>query len=242
MTTPRIVGIDSWKQATRELLQAAAVRMKQPASFHGRYFHGPSNKAPEFNNVTDEPALAELQVRALPILRQTNNVGLGFDQGKADGALNAKDIVDAFGEEYLRDTCRHVRAFLDVEGEGVSHLSRDYYLGLCKGLDTYPGLFWPCIYAPVWDTRTWAALKAAVETGAPCYGSWLTAPYKGGWAKDHEPIPWTPSRLAQYPLHGLVHPWVWQYAFYGEFDANVVNPEDADASDFLRSLPLPQAA
>lgn len=240
--TARIVGIDSWAQATRELLQHAAERMGQAPSFMGRYFHGDKSVAPEFNNVTHETALVEAGVRALPILRQTNNVGLSYAQGKADGVLNAGDIIDAFGEQYLRDTCGHVRTFLDVEGEGPSHLSKAYYLGLCDGLNTYPDLFWPCIYAPVWDIVTWRGLAAALDAGAQCYGTWLTAPYKDGWAKDHEPIQWTPERLAAYPLATRVQPLVWQYAFYGAFDANVVNPALADATDFLRSLPLPQAA
>jgi hypothetical protein len=239
--TPRIVGIDSWAQTTEALLLSSAERMGQAASFKGSYFHGESNAAPEFNNATGEPVLAKYNVRDLPILRQTNRVGLGHREGRADGILNASDILDAFGEPYLRESCGNVRAFLDVEGEGLSHLSRDYWLGLCEGLISVSDIFWPCVYAPAWDRKTWDALDAAMDAGAPCYGAWLTAPYKGGWAKAHEPIQWTPSMLKAYPLGHRVKAMVWQYAFYGDFDANLVNPDEADATGFLRTLPLTRA-
>ena len=242
MTTPRIVGIDSWAPGTVALFREASARMGQAPCFMGRYFHGEKNTAPEYNNATGEPDFAKFQLRVLPVLRQTNRVGLGVAEGKFDGAGNARDILDAFGEDYLRETCGNVRTWLDVEGDGVSHLSRDYWLGLCEGLASISDIFWPCIYGPAWDAKTWAALAAALDAGAKCYGAWLTAPYKGGYAKAHEPMQWTPSMLKAYPLAARVKPMVWQYAFYGDFDANLVNPELADASGFLKTLVLPPEA
>lgn len=244
---PRIVGIDSWSQSTEAILQTAARLMGQGPSFHGRYFHGPSNSAPEFNDVTDEPALARHQVRVAPVLRQTNRVGLGLSEGRADGAMNARDIIAAFDEDYLRESCGNVRAFLDVEGDKYSRLSRDYYLGLCEGLDSVSDIFWPCVYGLPGDAHTWAELAAALDAGAACYGAWLSAPYVSSYVASHEPIQWTPGMMKYYPLSSRVPILCWQYGFPDkhapaneQFDRNLVNPAEADGFAFLRTLPLPR--
>lgn len=240
----RIVGIDSWSKFHQQILEEATSSMGQTPAFWGRYFHSQTKQtAPEYG-APEAALLSTRHIRVLPVARQTNRVGLSQADGEKDGVLNAKDIIaELGGEAYLRESCGRVRVFLDVEGDGLSRLSSTYYHGWCEALDTVaPGLFLPCVYGIPGDSRTWAALRRAVDEGCECGGVWLSHPY----AAKTEPVQWDPRMLSPYKDIPGVPVLLWQYLFplrtdpqRKQFDRNLVNPALADASEFLRTLPEP---
>lgn len=241
---PRIVGIDSWSAEHPAILEEATLAMGQTPAFWGRYFHSQkSQKAPEYSRA-EAGMLRTNRIRILPVARQTNRVGLTQHDGDVDGALNATDILaELGGEDYLRQACGRVSVFLDVEGNGASHLSAAYYNGWTEALDTVArDLFLPCVYGIPGDDRTWRALRTAIDEGAPCGGIWLSHPY----VAVTEPVQWTPRMLQPFADIPGAPVLLWQYMFPRptdpfrcQFDRNIVNPELADASEFLRTLPEP---
>lgn len=249
--TTRILGLDSWSPANEVMIKRFALEAGQAAAFWGRYVNSvKSNKAPEYNDAAEGRILAKYNCRVLLVARQTSHVGLDFDTGKSEGEANGYDVVNEFGEEYLAATCPTPRIFLDVEGNGPSRLSSDYYRGWCDGLRASSSIvsFRPCVYGLPGDRTTWDAVRSALLAGAQCFGTWLSHPWIRG--ASPEPVQWSESMLRPYtPIDGvpiLLHQYLFPktsppdpYAL--QFDQNIVNP-DIDAEEFLSTLPIPRAA
>jgi len=235
----RIVGIDCLSPVTAQLLNQAAAAMGQSCAFVGRYINPKPAQDPGDYSPAEGSVLSPFGIRVLPIARQTNHVGGARSLGHADGLVNAQDVVRKFGIERLVAQGGRVKIFLDVEGNGLSHMSAEYYLGWSEGLlDGSGGItFEPCVYGIPGDGRTWTALADAISRGGECAGVWLSHPYVADYVKSHEPIQWAPNMLKPYAIDVPIL--LWQYGFLGAFDANIVNPNLADATAFLRTLPLP---
>lgn len=237
---PRIVGIDSLSPVSHIILEQASIEITQVPSFWGRYFTSTSTKGTgEYQHKTENPVLSETGIRILPIARQTNHVHDTEEHGFRDGLENALDIIATFGAEYLAEIGGKFRIFLDVEGSQMSHLSVGYYTGWCKGLRRAPEEieFIPCVYGIPGDSLTWMSLQKAIDNNnATCGGVWLSRPY----LSVKEPKQWEKHMLSSYDLDIPIL--IWQYLFGDKtraFDRNIVNPELADATEFLSTLILP---
>lgn len=237
----RIVGVDTLSPVSEATLAKSSTEMLQSPVFWGRYFTSRhTGGTGEYHHLTEDPLLAQHQIRVLPIARQTNKVSLGHSEGLSDGRDNADDLISTFGETHLVESGAEFRIFLDVEGNGASHLSVEYYRGWCEGLKVSEHVkILPCVYGIPGDLVTWNAVKAAIKRGAECHGVWLSHPYFG--ANKPEEVNWNASMLRPYPGIDDVPILLWQYIFCGTYDRNMVNPAFADASDFLRTLPLPRS-
>jgi hypothetical protein len=236
----RNVGIDSLSPLSQSLIDSAVKAMGQPLRFAGRYFTSAQTKGTgEYHHATEGPIAAANGLRILPFARQTNHVGGAHTYGFQDGVANGDDLIKSFGG------LTKVRIFLDVEGQGLSHLSAEYYRGWCDGLRDVSGdvELIPCVYGIPGDAKTWAALRAALAAGATCGGVCLSHPFAESYVDASEPIPWTPHMLSPYqPIDG-VDVLLWQYAFGDEhhaFDRQMVNPA-IDLDELLSTLPNPGA-
>ena len=238
MSDFRVVGADSLSPVNDLLIADAASTLGSAPNFWGRYFTSTSTKGTgEYRHRVENAILNQHQIRVLPVARQTNRVGMTHADGLRDGTANAEDLVATFGGDYLLSLGGRFRIFLDVEGNGVSHLANDYYLGWTEGLTQgSPDIeIMPCVYGIPGDTKTWNALSQALAEGSRCHGVWLSHPFNA----KAEPIAWSPLMLAPYQDIPDVPVLLWQYLFGPTFDRNLVNPDLGDASDFLETLILP---
>jgi hypothetical protein len=246
-TNPRIVGIDSLSPVSLSILESATHEMGQMPAFWGRYFTSANTKGSgEYHHRIENPILSGTGIRILPIARQTNDVHDTQEHGFRDGLANALDIIATFGAEYLIEMGGRISIMLDVEGSQMSHLSVGYYTGWCNGLKRVPEEieFIPCVYGIPGDTITWLSLQKALlireNTNVMCGGVWLSHPYSINSRK--EPIEWNSKMLIPYQQLDIPV-LLWQYMFGDNnhllFDRSIVNPNLADASEFLSTLILP---
>jgi hypothetical protein len=233
--TDRIVGVDSYSQVSQTLVDKTTAELGQPVRFWGRYFTSRSTSGgAEYRHATEDIVLAHNDIRVLPVARQTNHVSGAKELGFDDGHANAEDLVATFGSARLRAMSTGIRIFLDVEGNGASHLSQGYYDGWTEGLRSgAPGLnFLPSVYGIPGDDSTWAALGKCVSRGVPCAGIWLSHPYK----QRAEPVQWDPTMLKPFTAIPGVPVLLWQYCFGKLTDRNLVNPEQGDGEALLETL------
>jgi hypothetical protein len=242
--TARIVGIDCYSQLTDAILAHATSRIGQSPSFCGRYFTSPTTVGgAEYRRRKESMVFRRNNVLVLPIGRQTTHVGGTFTTGQHDGIANASDLVASFGSEYLSGIGGRFRIYLDTEGDDSSHLSKSYWKGWSDGLKRAVTSveFLPCIYGLPGDFVTWNALQKAIEEGSPCYGSWLSRPYNTGSVQ--EPVQWNSKALSAFPLKDVdvqIHQYMFANVAQKElFDRNLLNPNLADASEFLKTLIRP---
>jgi hypothetical protein len=221
-------------EVTEDLVTEAATALGVTPSFWGRYFTSITAGDGEYRHRVEDPILAALGIRVLPIARQTPRVGGSLDRGLTDGLANGADLLATFGASLL-GAMPGVRIFLDVEGDETSRLSRDYYTGWTSGLSQAMGdvRVMPCVYGIPADETTWRALSGAVSAGVACYGVWLSHPNAAA-----EPVPWTPGMLAPFQEIPGVPILFWQYHFGPSFDRNLLNPDvDDSVLDTLVSPP-----
>jgi len=237
----RTVGVDSLSPVTPELIAQATTTLGQCPSFWGRYFTSPTTEGSgEYHHATESPVLAAAGIRVLPIARQTNRVGGTYSDGFNDGQANVQDLDDTFGAAYLNQcivpALGRLYLFLDVEGSGLSHLSVDYYEGWCDALDG--SAFCACVYGIPGDTATWTALKWACAHDRCCSALWLSHPIR----QPAEPQGWSSDMLKPFQDFGIKIA-LWQYAFGGMFDRDLLNPNEPwlDQNYFLQHLILPQS-
>ena len=222
-------GVDSFSAVTESLILQATSALGVKPAFWGRYFTNVTATQAEYRHRVEGPLLAVHGIRVLPIARQTNRVHGSETDGAADGTANAADLMASFTPA---ERAAGVRLFLDVEGDGPSHLSTEYYRGWSRELAA-AGVN-ACIYGIPGDGATWSALRSAMASGAPCGGVWLSHPYRA----VAEPLPWSAAMLAPYAPIAGVPVLLWQYAFGTTFDRDLAAPNAP--ADWLESLPLPQ--
>lgn len=223
-------GVDSFSEVSESLILQATSALGQKPDFWGRYFTNVTAKQAEYRHRVEGPLLAAHGIRVLPIARQTNRVHGSYDDGAADGAANGADLLATFTAAELAGGCR---IFLDVEGSAPSRLSADYYRGWAASLRAASSLIVPCVYGVPGDAITWAALAAAVDSGASCGGVWLSHPYRA----VSEPVPWSLAMLAPYSAIEGVPVLLWQYAFGPMFDRSLGAPDAPEG--WIETLPLP---
>lgn len=242
MTTnvPRIVGGDSYSPISSKLLHDFAASAGQSATFWLRYFNSVTAKGAEYRHAIENVTFRYYNTLVWPVARQTNHVGGSYQLGLNDGKLNLQDLIASFGEDLLSQQSTSI--LLDVEGSDPSHLSKDYYKGWVEGLNSTIDnrlSILPCVYGIPGDQITWNALDAATKEGIECHGVLLSRPYNN---PDQpcpipEPVQWNPSRLSLYklkiPILGV------QYKFGKTFDCDMLNPDEGDGSNFLKTLVLP---
>jgi hypothetical protein len=242
-------GVDSSAPVTSQaegqgLIQLATDLLSTVPAFWGRYFTSPQTTGSvEYRHSLESAALSTAGIPVLPIARQTANVAGTAEQGAADGAANAADLVATFGADELAAQGDIFFMFLDVEGD--PSLSVDYYTGwsqsLAQSSKNLTGgqiTIRPCIYASQGDTATWQALSQAMASGADCGGAWV-ARYPGNGCDavpDWDDSVVTPSVGAPCPILA------WQYAgdcAGGSLDFSQTNPELDPYGSLLDFLVLP---
>ncbi len=250
-TTPTgFPGADSSSPVSSDLVQQAQqIFNNVPPAFWGRYFTSVNTTGTvEYRHTQENPVLAQAHVRLLPIARQTNHVGGSSAEGAADGAANAQDFIDTFGQSVLTAQGGEFLMFLDVEGSSPQNpsLSLDYYTGWAQNLmDQGRQLtngqvtIQPCVYARQADNDTWNTLVTAVNNGIPCYGGWVARYYNPQCQLQS----WENSIVlpsAPLPFDVLI----WQYAencAQGQIDCNQTNPAIDGQTRLLDKLVLPPA-
>lgn len=246
----RHVTIDTILPITDQIIANAAAELGQMPLAYGRYVTSlETTGTAQYCHAREGEVIRRNQGRVVLIGRQTNHVSGPRSLGKADGIKNVSVVLREFGRDYLSESCPSgVSIYLDVEGPdpkrgNLSVLSREYWQGWCDGLhEASEGVvILPKCYGIPGDAKTWGALL-----GQECHGVWLSAPYLAAWAEAQEParpIQWRDSMMAAY--HGEPQIDLWQDRF-GDgrhpWDCSLVNPRYADATEFLRTLPLPRAA
>ena len=240
-------GADSFSQVTPGLIQAAADIFGATPAFWGRYFKSTTAKSPpEYSHSKENAALAQANVRVLPVAQQTANVNGTQAQGATDAQLNVADILATFPQASLVAQGGQFLIFLDVEGVSpqAPSLSLAYYTGWAQTLVSFSQsqsnnaiTLLPCIYARQLDNVTWNTLKAANANGVACHGAWV-ARYPGGCdARDFNPSFAIPK--VKLPCEVLI----WQYGAEcagKRIDLNQTNPNVVNIqSEFLNKLILP---
>jgi hypothetical protein len=242
-------GVDSSVPVTSQaqgqgLIQLAIGLLNTVPAFWGRYFTSPQTTGSvEYRHTLENAALNAAGIPVLPIARQTANVGGTAQQGAADAAANAADLLATFGADSLAAQGDIFFMFLDVEGN--PSLSVDYYTAwaqtLAQSSSNLTGgqiTVRPCIYASQGDTATWQALSQAMASGADCGGAWV-ARYLGNGCDavpDWDDSVVTPSVGAPCPILA------WQYAGNcagGSLDISQTNPELDPYGTLLNFLVLP---
>jgi len=232
------------------LIQAAANIFGSAPQFWGRYFKSPTGgSAAEYHHATEDPVLAQANIRVVPVAQQTAHVNGSQATGAADAQLNVADILATFPQAHLTSLGGKFLMFLDVEGVSAQapSLSLDYYTGWAQTLVSFSQsqtngavTILPCVYGRQLDNVTWNTLNAANANGIPCHGAWV-ARFPGGCsAHDFN------SNLAiphvQLPCPVLI----WQYGencANGKIDLNQTNPNVLDIqTEFLNRLILPPGA
>ena len=242
-----IPGADSFSQVTSALIQSAANIFGSTPQFWGRYFKSPTGgSAAEYDHGTEDPVLAQANIRVLPVAQQTGHVNGSQAQGAADAQLNVADILATFPQANLIAQGGQFLMFLDVEGVSAQapSLSLDYYTGWAQTLvnfsqsETNNGVtILPCVYGRQLDNVTWNTLNTANANGIPCHGAWV-ARYPGGCsARDFD------STRAIPPVPLPCDVLIWQYGencANGKIDLNQTNPNIADIQTaLLNKLILP---
>jgi hypothetical protein len=240
-------GADSFSQVTPDLIQAATNIFGSTPQFWGRYFKSPTGgSAAEYHHSTEDPVLAQANIRVLPVAQQTGHVNGSQAQGAADAQLNVADILATFPQAHLIAQGGQFLMFLDVEGVSpqAPSLSLDYYTGWAQTLvsfsqsETNNGVtILPCVYGPQLDNVTWNTLNTANAKGIPCHGAWV-ARYPGGCsARDFNPS------FAIPPIALPCDVLIWQYGencANGKIGLNQTNPNIADIQTaLLNKLILP---
>ncbi len=233
-----MVGVDSLSPVTADVIADATRALGTCPRFWGRYFtNAASIGTGEYQRFSENEVLRKSDIRVLPVARQTDRVGGNRSDGQKDGTANARDLVTNFGEDYLISQGGIFRLFLDVEGSGLSHLSKDYYQGWVEGLaqGARDVTVMPCVSGIPGDAQTWDALYRAVSEGTECDGLWLSYPY----SNHVEPVQWNPRLLAEFVGLAGAKVLLWQYFFGAKFDRNMMNPAVVDTRSFLQTLVLP---
>jgi hypothetical protein len=247
-------GVDSSMPVTSQvqgqgLIQLATSQFDTAPVFWGRYFSTPhTTGAVEYHHKLESGPLVAAGIRVLPIARQTPNVNGTAQQGAADAAENAADLLASFGADALAAQGNVFFMFLDVEGNPNPSLSVAYYTAWALALaqsssDATSGrvTIRPCIYATQGDNPTWLALAQAMANGADCGGAWV-ARYPGSGCDqmpDWDDVTVTPRVGAPCPILA------WQYGgncASGSLDLSQTNPGlDAQATllNFLVLPPVP---
>ena len=240
-------GADSSSQVTPALIQAATNIFGSAPQFWGRYFKSPTGgSAAEYHHSTEDPVLAQANIRVLPVAQQTGHVNGSQALGAADAQLNVADILATFPQAHLISQGGQFLMFLDVEGVSAKapSLSLGYYTGWAQTLVSFSQsktnntvTILPCVYARQLDKVTWNTLNTANANGIPCHGAWV-ARYPGGCsARDFNPIFAIPP--VQLPCDVLI----WQYGencANGKIDLNQANPSLANIqTELLDKLILP---
>ncbi len=238
-------GADSCTPVTAGMIQEAQTLFGAMPVFWGRYFTSIATTGTvEYRGADENQPLNCAGIRVLPVGRQTSRVNGSTEQGLADGSANAKDFIETFTPQALIAQGGVFYMFLDVEGS--PSLSQDYFTGWAQGLaqvaQSLSGgavQILPCIYGAWSDIRTWSAVAAAMESGVPCKGAWISRYYSGlatmGDWLDHLVTPQAP---APFPCPILA----WQYAgdcLNGQIDCSQTNPAIDYETALLPYLVLP---
>lgn len=236
-----VLGIDSLTPSSASLVANARSTdyLGRTPAFWGRYFYAPGqiNSLGEKDThyaPTENAMLRGQGIRVLPIARQTGNVGQA-SKAQNDAIHNVAAIFEAFPASYLSGADPNVLVFLDVEKH--TPMAADYYetwsatvISEAARISNQRVGFHPAVYGSQGDDVTWAALKRAMDSGAPCDGV-LVARY---YYPTPAPRPWddaltTPSVALHCPIL------CWQYWASPDdapettnFDTSLANPAHAD--------------
>src|ERR1700704_5228878 len=97
-----IPGADSFSQVTPSLIQGAQNIFGSVPQFWGRYFKSPTGgSAAEYHHATEDPVLAQANIRVLPVAQQTAHVNGSQATGASDAQLNVEDILATFSQANL---------------------------------------------------------------------------------------------------------------------------------------------
>jgi hypothetical protein len=237
----------------KSLLDLANQNLGQDPVLWGRYFKEPGNSNHfQYQATLENAALAERNIKLLPIARQTNHVGGSRSLGISDAQTQVDGLIAAFGVQYLANTGKDYYFFLDTE-PGVP-LSSDYYNGwsetvVNRSRNRSGGAFTihPCIYLNHGDKPTCQALSHSVSNdGAECAGAWVAhyvshpamscvpmPDWDTGFATPESPIP-VPVLLLQFTGDCFgTNP---ADPEDGPLDCNQVNPNIDLANDLLNFL------
>ena len=133
-----LLGVDSSIPVTSQvqgqgLIQLATTQLNATPAFWGRYFSSPQTKsAAEYHHGLEGGPLNAAGIPVLPVARQTRNVNGSAQQGAADAAANAADLLASFGVPAMAAQGSVFFLFLDVEGS--PSLSVDYYTAWAQAL------------------------------------------------------------------------------------------------------------
>jgi hypothetical protein len=243
-------GADSSQAVTADLVESAAKLFGETPVVWGRYFTSPTTSGTvEYHHSTENPVLAQFNIRLLPVARQTAHVSGSSEQGTSDAQKNVDDILATFDQAYLASQGGEFLIFLDVEGSpstGSPSLSLDYYLGWARTLVDYSRsktnntvTVLPGVYARQGDNETWNALVSANNQGVGCNGAWVARYYYNSCdMTDWDNSIVMPS--VSLPCEVLL----WQYAencCNGTIDCNQTNPNVDIESLLLSKLIVPPA-
>jgi hypothetical protein len=244
-----LLGVDSSIPVTSQvqgqgLIRLATTQLNATPAFWGRYFSSPQTKsAAEYHHGLESGPLNAAGIPVLPVARQTRNVNGSAQQGAADAAANAADLLASFGVPAMAAQGSVFFLFLDVEGS--PSLSVDYYTAWAQALAQSSSTasngqvtIRPCLYAAQGDNPTWQALAQAMAAGADCGGAWVARYPAGGCSavlnwEDHLV---TPSVGVPCPIL------LWQYAgncASGSLDLSQTNPNLDPKATLLNFLMLP---
>jgi hypothetical protein len=241
-------GVDTFPSASAALLTTAQALFADP-KFWGRYFKSPGSTAPAvYKPAVENVFLHAKNIRVLPIAQQTNNVGsTNPTVADTDAKANCGAIIEAFGADHLASQGDEFLVFLDVEGAGASHLSKEYWtkwsatlVSESKSASGNRFTFNPCVYGRKDDNTTWTALSDACQAGAQCGGVWIFREHLNACSNGF--IDWEPAFLTptvQLPCEILL----WQFAEdcpgSTGVDADQTNPNLGPATLILDRLILP---
>jgi hypothetical protein len=230
----------------KSLIDLAIELFGAAPAFWGRYFTSVhSTGVVEYRHLKENQPLRDLNIRVLPIARQTKRVAGTQADGAADAQANAEDVLVTFGADYLSRQGGQFYVFLDVES--TPPLSVSYYKGWAQTLIAHSReisngavTLLPCVYGTHFDNPTWRAVADAHKDGVPCSGVWIAR-----WKFRHcAAVPDYDSTQVRPEIDIPCDVLVWQYSdecHGGDgFDCNQINPHiDQDA--FLQKLVLPPA-
>jgi len=232
------LGVDScYSHVSDHLIQKVNKFLGTIPVFWGRYFA--TQGEDEYDASTENPLLAQANIRLLPIARRTLRVSGGTELGAIDAQACTDDLFTAFPIDYLAEQSREFMVFLNVETSPT--LLKEYYLGWATTLIEYSRrcsdhaiTLRPCIYADAGESNnnTWIALTTAVHEGAACDGIWV-AHYL-----NPKSVPLTlewDSQLLTPPVKPPCEILIWQY----KMNTNLINPDIDIDKDLLSKLILP---